>query len=371
MAFISELHYSNAYAASSGTREFVEITLAPGENPADFQVGFYNFTGNVGLVVTLNDPALTPTTLPDGSTVYVIGRPDFNILLTDPDGGATGINYEAVALVDTANSTVEQFWDIGGGTQQITANDGPAMNAQSTTINPPTGPNASTYTIQFSADDPTSPIFEPVTEGAPVCYCDDVQILTATGLQPIGAVDIGTTVQTVGQSLQKIRWIGRQYISPRRLSKQPNIRPVVISAGALGSGLPQRDLRVSRQHRIAISGPIAKRMFHADQVLIAAKDLLPLPGIFRDDSLSPFSYVHIALDQHSLIKVEGITAETLLPGPMALTALSDVAREELLSIFGADALGDMVDNPALPLVSGPKARKMIKRHQRNNLGLIG
>jgi len=53
MARISELHYSNAYASASGVAEFVEVALAPGEDPADFTVSFYDADGTVLLNETV------------------------------------------------------------------------------------------------------------------------------------------------------------------------------------------------------------------------------------------------------------------------------------------------------------------------------
>ncbi len=55
MARISELHYSNAYAASSGEAEFLEVALNASEDPADFMVGFYQSDGSHGLDVNLQD----------------------------------------------------------------------------------------------------------------------------------------------------------------------------------------------------------------------------------------------------------------------------------------------------------------------------
>lgn len=374
MAFISELHYSNAYASSSGVSEFLEVTLAPGENPANFQVGFYNYTGDVGLTVTLNDGAFVEpgnvVTLPDGSKIFRIGQPDFNLVLTDPDGGATGTNYEAFALVDTSSNTVEQFWDIGGDTQNIQANDGPAQGAISDNIVVPSTPNAATYSVQFDASDPTTPIFEPVTPGAAVCFCSKTLIQTQFGRQAIGDIPIGTMVQTIDHGWQPVRWIGRQNVSARMRQDNPKLCPVIISAGALGNGLPSSDLRVSRQHRIAVSGPVAKRMFGTEQVLVAAKDLLVVPGVYPDNSQHTFTYVHIALDRHELIEVARIAAETLLPGPMALMALRPDEHQELIDIFGPKVLAGIAQSPARPLVTGARARKLIERHQRNDLSFI-
>ena len=55
MARISEIHYSDAVEANSGTSEFVEVALGAGEDPNDFLISLYEDDGTVGLQVNLND----------------------------------------------------------------------------------------------------------------------------------------------------------------------------------------------------------------------------------------------------------------------------------------------------------------------------
>lgn len=127
MARISELHYSNAYASSSGVNEFLEVSLAPDEMRANYVVAFYQSNGQQGLTVTLDNAAIqTSIDAETGETVLVISADDFPIYLTDPDGGGP-TNYEAYALVDisTGAPQVIDFYDIGGGTQNVLATDGP------------------------------------------------------------------------------------------------------------------------------------------------------------------------------------------------------------------------------------------------------
>ena len=77
--------------------------------------------------------------------IFVISADDFPILLTDPNGGGSD-NYEAYALTNTATSEVIDFYDIGGGTQNILALDGAAAGATSENLAVLTGPNSTTTT---------------------------------------------------------------------------------------------------------------------------------------------------------------------------------------------------------------------------------
>lgn len=65
-----------------------------------------------------------------------------------------------------------------------------------------------------------------------------------------------------------------------------------ISAGALGKGIPHRDLLLSRQHRVLIRWRLVERMFHLDEALVPANKLVGQPGIAIDESLPAVHYFH-------------------------------------------------------------------------------
>ncbi|MEO1239115.1 MAG: Hint domain-containing protein, partial [Pseudomonadota bacterium] len=203
MARISELHYSNAYSNSSGVSEFLEVSLEPGEDPADFTVGFYNSnppaqTASQGLAVTLDDPGVVVTYDADADAfVYVISEDNFPILLTDPDGGGSN-NYEAFALVNNTTGTVIDFYDIGGGIQEMTALDGVAAGAVSENLPVPTGPNAATYSLQFNKPDPDTLAYESVDPGdaGAICFIAGSQIATPQGPRAVESLAPGDAVLT-------------------------------------------------------------------------------------------------------------------------------------------------------------------------------
>lgn len=138
--------------------------------------------------------------------------------------------------------------------------------------------------------------------------------------------------------------------------------PVIIGAGALGPGMPVRDLRVSQQHRILVRGPIAQRMFGSAEVLVPAKALLGQANV-RLAAPAKRTYFHVALPDHGILFAEGAPAESFFPGPQALRGLSVTARQEFLTLFPAFA--DC--NPARPIVT---CRRVIARHRKNGKVLI-
>ncbi|MBT6864005.1 MAG: hemolysin, partial [Planktomarina temperata] len=117
------------------------------------------------------------------------------------------------------------------------------------------------------------------------------------------------------------------------LLDNPNLRPVVVSQGALGRGLPKRNLRVSKQHRFLVSSPICKRMFGADATLVSAIQLTQLPGIFIDTKINDLRYFHILLQNHEIVFAEGAPTESLHLGKGTLEALPQETVKEITSIF--------------------------------------
>ncbi|MEO0401268.1 MAG: type I secretion protein, partial [Pseudomonadota bacterium] len=165
MARISELHYSNAYARNSGVSEFLEVALGPSDDPADFVVGFYQSDGTLGIEVTLDDPRVVQSIDPEnGEVIFVLSADNLPILLTDPDGGGS-TNYEAYALTNTDTGEVLDFYDIGGGTQNIVAGSGAAAGAVSENLAVVVGPNSTTTSIQFNQPNPNLLVYESTSSG--------------------------------------------------------------------------------------------------------------------------------------------------------------------------------------------------------------
>jgi hypothetical protein len=117
------------------------------------------------------------------------------------------------------------------------------------------------------------------------------------------------------------------------LNANVKLRPVLIRADALGRGVPARDRRVSRQHRIIVSSVIAQRMFGVSDVLVSAIRLTNLLGIDVDTTALPITYFLLLFDKHEVICADGAQTESLLAGPAAMETLSHEARHEILTLF--------------------------------------
>jgi hypothetical protein len=202
------------------------------------------------------------------------------------------------------------------------------------------------------------------------CFCAGTLIETPTGPRPIEDLRVGDPVITDTGRAAPLRWIGRRTVGTRDLSHTPALRPIRIVAGALGHGLPRRDLLVSRQHRMLVRSKVAQRMIGTSEVLIPAIKLTALPGIFEDQRVTDTVYLHLLLDRHELVLAEGAWSESLLTGPGALEALGQAARDEILTLFPEIAGAGYCARPARPIPSGRQQKQLVARHIKNNKPLV-
>ncbi len=133
------------------------------------------------------------------------------------------------------------------------------------------------------------------------CYCRGTLIRTSRGETPVEILAIGDTVVTASGLRRPIRWIGRRAYSRRFLASNPGAQPVRIRAGALGAGVPRRDLLVSADHAMFLDG-----------VLVPAGRLVNGTTIVLDRGPDRVEYFHVELDSHDVILAEGAASETFV-----------------------------------------------------------
>lgn len=199
----------------------------------------------------------------------------------------------------------------------------------------------------------------PTPGDANVCFASGTKIGTADGFLPIETLKVGDRICTRQSGPQPIRWIFSRRVRRSELMANPNLQPVTLPRFS--------NLRVSRQHRILISGRIAQRMFGEQEILVPAKDLVGYCGVEIDNLSTDFCYYHILLDDHHVINANGISAESLHLGRESLLAMSKDARAELDQIF--PGLGCLPNFAPTTLCrssfSGRRVRALAKRHEKN------
>lgn len=229
---------------------------------------------------------------------------------------------------------------------------------------PVTFPAAGDYTLRMTELGPDNSLGAIVdTIELMVCFAGETGIETDRGIRRARDIRVGDLVKT-SEGLKPVRWIGRREVTEAQMKAEPRYRPVLIRAGALGQGLPLRDLRVSRQHRMLVSTPIARRMFGQAEVLVPAICLVGMPGIGLDEEALEVDYVHLLFDGHEIVFAEGAPSESLYTGAQAWGALSEAAREEIRLIFPELAAGKP-RVPAAPIPSRKAQRQLVRRMRKN------
>lgn len=157
-----------------------------------------------------------------------------------------------------------------------------------------------------------------------ICFTRGARILTPAGERGIEDLRPGDLVETLDNGPQPIRWIG----SSRRAA-QGDLAPVLIRAGVLGN---ERDLRVSPQHRMLLSGWQVNLLFGEDEVLVPAKALINGNTILQDPG-GVVEYFHMLFDRHEVVWAEGAPSESFHPGQQGWKAIDHAARAEILGLF--------------------------------------
>ena len=199
-----------------------------------------------------------------------------------------------------------------------------------------------------------------------VCFAEGTLIDCSNGLKPVQHLRVGDLIRTKDRGFQPIRWIGSKKINAADFAADKKLRPVRIKAGALGSGLPEQDLLISRQHRVLVRSEIARRMFGSNEVLVPAIHLISASGIEIADDVSEVEYFHLLFDRHEIIRSNGAWTESLFTGKEALKSVSKQARIEIRKLFPEVFEQDYVPEAARDVISRQRlTRSLVARHTKN------
>lgn len=192
------------------------------------------------------------------------------------------------------------------------------------------------------------------------CFVAGTLIATKQGLKNIAQLSVGDRVCTMDHGYQPIRWIGA-----RRVWAIGRFAPIQIAAGALGQGLPTRNLRVSPQHRILVRSKIAQRIFGMREVLLPAKKMVGMPGITVVQAVAHVTYWHFLFDHHEIVFSEGAATESFYTGPEAMNGVDLDTRSEIFALFPELSEQNSLPKPARPIAQGKQQKQLISRHKKN------
>jgi Tol biopolymer transport system component len=133
------------------------------------------------------------------------------------------------------------------------------------------------------------------------CYVEGTRILTTQGEVEVQNLAIGDMLPTLHGGAKRIKWIGVRGYDGRFIAGSRIALPVCIKAGALGSGIPARDLWVSPGHAICFG-----------DALVHASRLVNGVSIIQAEAVEQVTYYHIEMESHEIIFAENCPAETFM-----------------------------------------------------------
>jgi hypothetical protein len=165
-----------------------------------------------------------------------------------------------------------------------------------------------------------------------ICFTPGTLIATPKGERPVEDLKPGDKVITRDDGIQELAWVGARRLEAADLAAHPKLRPILIRAGSLGAGLPERDMMVSPNHRMLIRSAETSLLFYEREVLAAAKHLTGMPGVVGQD-VGAVTYVHVMCERHQVVLADGAWTESFQPGDMAIDGIDADQRNELFAIF--------------------------------------
>lgn len=141
-------------------------------------------------------------------------------------------------------------------------------------------------------------------------------IATPGGLVPVERLAPGDRVLARDGGTRQVACATRWQTGGGRVQLAPRLAPVQIRAGALGPGLPSRDLLVAPGQEIAVAGPDVLAATGRPRVLLPAARLAGLPGVTALPGAAA-DFVRLTLAVPDLVLAEGIGCATARPADPA------------------------------------------------------
>ncbi|WP_103763104.1 Hint domain-containing protein [Roseovarius confluentis] len=186
-----------------------------------------------------------------------------------------------------------------------------------------------------------------------ICFLTGTAIATPDGSKPVEDLTVGDAVLTSGGATTVVKWVGQQKVSTL-FGAPERLMPVRVREGALGDGLPSRDLTLTADHALLIDGLLINAGALVNGTSI---DWVPLEE-FGDS----FTVYHVETENHDMILAEGTPAETFIDYA-GRQAFDNYA--EYVDLYGDDRT--IVEMP-LPRIS---AARLVPQAIKARLGLCG
>ena len=290
-----------------GVASIVSITVAPGflSGSGSIQID----AGSSLALVGRSDPDV-PSGPVDVAQALRFAGPNSTLRIGDDDTDLFSIGLDDVVGFDTSDRIVlDQEVTSHGFGYTIDENRDAILRVSVTGPDGQTADDVITLVGQYAGaqfqifpgtnDDDGQPDLV-ITETV-ACFCPGTLIAVPDGAVPVETLRIGDRVVTAAGSARPVLWIGRRSYARHHAAGRADLQPVRIRAGALGGGLPRRDLLVSPKHAVLVR-----------DVLVPAGLLANGVSVLHDEQPGDVHYLHVELADHDLLLAEGAAAESFV-----------------------------------------------------------
>ncbi len=175
--------------------------------------------------------------------------------------------------------------------------------------------------------------------GTPTCFAKGTQIATPGGDVEVQDLAQGDRVLSHDGSPREVLWVGRQSFD-LRVGLPEHLRLVRVQAGALGGGLPKRDLVLTADHALLVGDTLMNAGMLVKDDTIRFEPIQALPR--------HVTVYHVETEDHAIILAEGAPAETFVD---ARQRAQFDNYDEYLDLYGADR---MIPPMTLPRTSAAR-----------------
>jgi VCBS repeat-containing protein len=215
---------------------------------------------------------------------------------SDPTGGGfSAASLQASGF--TADPDTSGQYDFTGTAAQDTS----AIEQLVFDPTPATPADPRTTSFLIEVGDGTSSAQDDSTSVTVPCYCPGTLILTDRGEVAVENLAVGDRLVTGSGEAKPLKWIGRRAYQGQFIAGNRRLLPVCVKAGAMSDGLPRRDLWVSPLHAMVVDG-----------ALVPAGALVNGVSVVQASEVDEVRYIHLELDQHSVIYAEGAASESFV-----------------------------------------------------------
>lgn len=151
---------------------------------------------------------------------------------------------------------------------------------------------------------------EPI--GLSACIAPHAPVETPDGPRMIDRLKPGDLVMTQDSGPQPVRWVGAREVPARG-----QFQPIRLRAPYFGL---TRDILVSPEQCLLITGAEVEYLFGEDEVLVQARHLVNGVSAHWEKMGPTVKLYHVLLDQHEVIRIAGCQLESLYVGAIGTDA---------------------------------------------------